>query len=125
MSRADIFGGTLSVAQSHAEGKAQAPNGAGKCSDGLVSATACHDSSLSPFADRRSRPYGRGVPERIFNYNRPLKSTLAQAHESIKSEARAEAESYVRDADAEQWAARLAEKHAAKTSGRDRGAHRC
>lgn len=49
----------------------------------------------------------------LFDYRRPLSSVLAQAHEDIRAEVRAESESFVRDADAEQWAAHLAEKHAA------------
>jgi hypothetical protein len=48
----------------------------------------------------------------LFDYHRPLGSVLAQAHERIKSEVRSELESYVRDADVDQWAAHLADKHA-------------
>lgn len=49
----------------------------------------------------------------LFDWNHPLKGHLAQAHDGIKAEVRAEPESYVVDADANQWAAHLAEKHAA------------
>jgi hypothetical protein len=49
----------------------------------------------------------------LFDYHRPLAAELAQAHERIKAEVRAEPAGYVRDADAEQWAAHLAEKYAA------------
>jgi hypothetical protein len=49
----------------------------------------------------------------LFDYQRPLAGVLAQARERISSEVNRESESYVRDADAEQWAAHLAEKYAA------------
>lgn len=49
----------------------------------------------------------------LFDYQSPLAGVLAQAHERLRSEIRGERESYVRDADAEQWAAHLAEKYAA------------
>jgi hypothetical protein len=50
----------------------------------------------------------------LFDYSQPLAGVLARTHERIRSEVRAEADSYVRDADAAQWAAHLTEKHAAE-----------
>jgi hypothetical protein len=50
----------------------------------------------------------------LFDYQRPLAGVLGQAHERIKAEVRGEPEGYVRDADAEQWAEYLAEKHASE-----------
>jgi hypothetical protein len=52
------------------------------------------------------------VPPVLFNYQRPLSNLLTEAKEKIKAAVRAEPDSYVRDADAEQWAAHLAEKFA-------------
>jgi hypothetical protein len=51
--------------------------------------------------------------DQLFDYSRPLAGVLAQAHERIEAEVRAESDRYVRDADATQWAAYLAEKYAA------------
>lgn len=50
----------------------------------------------------------------LFNWQLPLGSVLEKAHEAIKAEVRSEPDSYVRDADPEQWAQHLAEKHATR-----------
>ena len=49
----------------------------------------------------------------LFDYTRPLSSVLAGAHERIRAAIHAEADSYLRDADAGKWAVHLAEKYAA------------
>ena len=48
---------------------------------------------------------------RLFDYNSGLAAVFVQIEQRIKSDIHAEGESYVRDADAEQWAEHLAGKY--------------